>query len=209
MYLPAQFAPPSPAAVHDLIEAHAFGMLIAAGPDGETEASHLPFLLDRGKGPHGTLLCHVARANPIWQDLDGKPVLAVFSGPHGYISPLWYKTTPAVPTWNYMVAHARGQARLIQDGAALAGLVDRLSRIYEGAGGWRMADQPERFLEGLLRGIVGIEIPIDKLEGKFKLNQHRPNDLPSTVLALEASGSADNLALAKAMQAFARRKAEG
>ena len=115
MYLPKAFAEPDLATLHDLVEAHAFGVLVVPSAAGPPEISHLPFLLDRTRGPHGTLYAHTARANPIWRGFDGRAgALAVFQGPHGYVSPSWYASRDDVPTWNYAVVHAHGAPRLIE-----------------------------------------------------------------------------------------------
>src|SRR5215510_1783168 len=114
MYVPAAFAASDKAALHDLIDEFGFGTLISAEADGPV-ASHLPFLIDRTRGPNGTLVCHMARANPQWHSLGTAPCLAIFLGPHGYVSPTWYATKPAVPTWNYAAVHAYGPARIVQD----------------------------------------------------------------------------------------------
>ncbi len=201
LYTPAHFAAPDLAAMHDLIAANDFGLLIAADGD-DVQVSHIPFMLERGRGAKGTLLAHVARANPIWRLLENRPALAVFQGAHGYVSPRWYASQPAVPTWNYSAVHARGPARLLHEPAELLPLVDRLARLYEDPAGWSVAAQPERFTQGLLRGIVGIEIEIADVQGKFKLSQNRPRaDRDGVIAALEATGQAGDRALAAAMRA--------
>lgn len=216
MYIPAHFAQADRDALFDLIEAHAFGLLISgsgkAGEGAGLIASHVPFLLDRpGRdktaGEHGTLLCHLAAANDQVAALDGQDVLCIFQGPHGYVSPNWYAKKPAVPTWNYMVVHAYGRARISRDAAELRGIVDRLSKIYEGPDGWQLDDEPESFFAGMVRGIVGIEIPVTKLEGKFKLGQNRPlPDVEGVIANLRRLGGDENLALAEAMDAAAQKK---
>ena len=116
MYIPRHFAFPDGAEsrLHDLIEAHNFGLLVAGGDDGAPEAAHLPFVLDRARGPLGTLIAHVARANPIWRRLaPGREVLIVFQGPHAYVSPDWYAASGLVPTWNYVAVHGYGVPRLL------------------------------------------------------------------------------------------------
>ena len=132
---------------------------------------------------------HVARANPQAADLDhGAEVLAIFPGPHAYISPSWYAAGPAVPTWNYASVHAYGTARAIGDREWLRDLVDRLSQRHEAreAAPWRMRDLPAAYLESMLGGIVGVEIAVSRLEGKFKLSQNRPaGDRPRIIAALE------------------------
>ncbi|MCW0236685.1 MAG: FMN-binding negative transcriptional regulator [Ferrovibrio sp.] len=206
MYIPAHFAQPNREAQFGLIEAHAFGQLISgSGP--EMIASHVPFLLDRDRGAHGTLICHLAAANTQVAALDGQEVLCIFQGPHGYVSPNWYARKPAVPTWNYMVVHGYGRARVTRDAAALRGIVDRLSRIYEGPDGWKLDDEPDSFFDGLVRGIVGIEIPLTRLEGKYKLSQNRTlADIDGVIANLRRIGGDDNLALADAMAAAAQKK---
>lgn len=206
MYIPAHFAQADREPLFDLIEAHAFGLLIS-GSGAEMIASHAPFLLDRSRGEHGTLVCHLAAANNQVAALDGQEVLCIFQGPHGYVSPNWYAKKPAVPTWNYMVVHAYGRARVSRDAAELRGIVDRLSKIYEGPDGWQLDDEPDSFFAGMVRGIVGIEIPVAKLEGKFKLSQNRPlPDVDGVIANLRRLGGDENLALADAMDAAARKK---
>ncbi|HEX6959882.1 MAG TPA: FMN-binding negative transcriptional regulator [Ferrovibrio sp.] len=200
MYIPAHFAVRDTAALHDVIDNHAFGLLVSSAASGLI-ASHIPFLLDRARGEQGTLLCHLAAANEQAAALDGAEVLCVFQGPHGYVSPRWYAKKPAVPTWNYIAVHAYGRVRLVRDAEGLYDMVDRLSKIYEPAdGGWRLADEPESFTASMLRGIVGIEIPIARLEGKFKLSQNRPTDIALVIEALRAEGGAENERLAAAME---------
>ena len=142
------------------------------------------------RGDRGLLLQgHIARANPQAADLDrGAEVLAIFPGPHAYVSPSWYAAGPAVPTWNYASVHAYGTARAISDREWLRDLVDRLSQRHEAreAAPWRMRDLPPAYLESMLGGIVGVEISVNRLEGKFKLSQNRPaGDRPRIVAALE------------------------
>ena len=123
MYIPTAFAETDAKKLHDFIAANSFGLLISTH-QGEPFATHLPFLLERDAGPHGALAGHVARANPHWRDLDGQNVLAVFSGPHAYVSPSWYESDGVVPTWNYVAVHAYGVCRLVDD-------VDGLTRILK------------------------------------------------------------------------------
>lgn len=205
MYIPAHFAARDRAVLHDFIAAHAFGLLLSAGTG--LIGSHVPFLLDRDRGEHGTLLCHLAAANDQVAALGDAEVMCVFQGPHGYISPRWYAKKPAVPTWNYMAVHVYGRARLIREPAALRAIVDRLSKTYEPAqGGWRLDDEPDSFTDAMLRGIVGVEIPMARLEGKFKLTQNRPNDIPLVVAALRQAGGEENDRLAAAMEQAAPRR---
>ncbi|HET8726247.1 MAG TPA: FMN-binding negative transcriptional regulator, partial [Alphaproteobacteria bacterium] len=128
MYTPPQFAEQDQARIAAFIRANDFGLLVSRSPAG-LAASHLPFLFDE---PGGRLFAHVARANDQWRDIGAAgPVLVVFSGPHGYVSPRWYETQPAVPTWNYEAVHVTGRARAVHEPAALREIVDGLSRVYE------------------------------------------------------------------------------
>lgn len=202
MYVPAHFAVRDAAPLQALIAANAFGLLISppAGPGGMV-ASHVPFLYEPDPAPHGRLVCHLAAANGQAAALDGQEVLCIFQGVHGYVSPNWYAKKPAVPTWNYTAVHAYGRASTTRDLARLRDIVDRLSAIYEGPGGWKLSDEPDSFAESMLRGIVGIEIPVDRLEGKFKLSQNRPAaDVAGVIANLRRLGGDANLALADAMQ---------
>jgi len=180
MYVPKQFEETDPAVLHALIESQPLGAWVTAG-DGGLEVNHLPFLIDAGRGPHGTLTAHVARANPVWKSLatDAEGVV-VFQGPQAYVSPSWYPSKhahgKAVPTWNYAVVHAHGVARAIEDPAWLLDFVDRLSQRHEADQRvpWKVSDAPRDFIDSLLGAIVGIEIPISRIAGKWKVSQNRP-----------------------------------
>ena len=160
-----------------LIEEHALGAWVVQGVDGLV-ANHIPFLLDRTRGPRGTLVGHVARANPVWKALaTAPPSLVMFHGPHSYITPNWYpgkaEHGKVVPTWDYAVVHAHGVARAIEDRDWLLDMLERLTNAQEASqpAPWRVGDAPADFIDKLLRAIVGIEIPIDRLEGKLKASQ--------------------------------------
>ena len=204
MYLPTHFAEPSLDELHRLIQAHPLGTLVSHSADG-LDANHLPFLLDAQAGEAGTLLAHVARANPLWQTLaDGAPVLAIFHGPQGYISPSWYPgkqdTHRRVPTWNYEVVHAHGTLHVHEDDKFLRRVLALLTRTHEAAQPqpWKMGDAPADYLAEQLQRIVGIELRITRLVGKRKLNQHHElRDREGAIQALEARGQG---ALAEAMQ---------
>ena len=204
MYLPNAFAESRPEELHRLIRAYPLGMLVTNTASG-LEANHLPFLLDAARGASGTLLAHVARANPVWKDVvDGAEVLVVFRGPQGYISPSWYLSKHEhhrhVPTWNYEVVHAHGRIRVLDDKTFVRGVVARLTREHEAGEPcpWKMSDAPADYVSGELDAIVGIEVELDRLEGKRKLSQNRePRDLESTIQALEARG---RIGLALAMK---------
>lgn len=176
MYTPRLFHETDPERAFDLIAAYSFGMLLVPGDGGEIEIAHLPFLVDRAGGPHGTLRCHVARANPIWQLARERPVTAVFTGPHGYISPRWYeRPSEQVPTWNYAVVHAHGRARTPLPEAELRTLLADLSAVHErgAAEPWSLDAMVPGLADDLMGAIVGLSITVERLESKFKLSQNR------------------------------------
>jgi transcriptional regulator len=174
MYLPHAFEERNQARIHAMMREHSFATLVSQ-VEGAPFATHLPLLLDPNRGPHGTLLGHVARANPQWRSLEGQEVLVLFQGPHAYVSPAWYETELNVPTWNYVAVHAYGRARLIEAPDELFGLLQRLVHLYESdrPEPW-VPDLPEEFLQARLAAIIGFELEITRLEGKFKLGQNRP-----------------------------------
>lgn len=201
MYTPPHFAETDLVALHDLIERYSFGLLVSQ-VEGAPFATHLPFLLDRSAGAFGALVGHVARANPHWRELEGQPVLAVFSGPHAYISPTWYESGPAVPTWNYVAVHATGRAALVEDRDALFDIVRRSVTHYEAAlpRPW-VLDETGPFVERLLPQIVGFQIEIERLEGKKKLSQNHPPERREKVIrALESQGGEKAHAVAELMR---------
>ena len=179
MYVPAHFAEERIDVLHDTIERIALGTLVSGG-DGRLEATHLPFLLDRDRGPAGTLVGHVAKANRQWTRAAGGPALVTFLGPEGYVSPSAYpsKATSGgkvVPTWNYVAVHVSGVVHTVDDPGRLLEIVTRLTERHEAGRRepWAVSDAPDDFVAAMLRGIVGIEIPIDSIEGKWKLSQNR------------------------------------
>jgi transcriptional regulator len=204
-------------AIFSLIASHPLGAWVCHGREGLI-ANHVPFLLDRGRGPHGTLIGHVARANGVWRELDAAtPSVVMFQGPQAYITPGWYpgKTEHGrvVPTWNYMVAHAHGVARAIEDREWLLDMLNRLTNAQEArqAAPWSVSDAPRSFIDKLMGVIVGIELPIERLEGKLKVSQDEANqDRRGTVQGLrnkpgdEAEAVAD--LVGKAMEADAARR---
>ncbi len=206
MYSPKVFLETDRERLFDLIETHSFGCLMAADERGELEIAHLPFVLDRGAGPHGRLRVHVARANAIWRlATDGRPVVAVFSGPHGYVSPRWYEQPSRLaPTWNYAVVHAHGRAAGPMSRDELVELLDDLAAIHErgAAEPWTAGELDSALREDLLRAIVGFTINIERLEGKFKLSQNRsPADHARVARALAERGMPDDLEMARLMSA--------
>lgn len=178
MYVPAAFQVDDPEKIAAFMREHGFATVITQH-EGAPFASHVPLLYEHDGGPHGKLIGHLARPNPQWQDAansaEGIPALAIFSGPHTYISPTWYAEPNTVPTWNYIAVHATGRLKLIEDRDQLLQLLTRTVNIYEFSQPqpWRIEDQNAEFIQKLLGGIVGFEIAIEKLEGKWKLNQNQ------------------------------------
>ena len=178
MYLPKHFEQHDAQQLRELMSAHPLATLVSTGAEG-LSADHVPLEYDPDAGPHGTLLGHVARANPLWQQARGLPVLAVFSGPQSYITPSWYATKAlthkVVPTWNYSVVHAHGLLEVVDDASWVHGLVSRLTQHHETARAqpWAVSDAPADFVQQLLRAIVGIRIPLTRLVGKWKVSQNR------------------------------------
>ena len=202
VYLPPAFTEARPEILVAHIERYDFALLITDGAQGLV-ASHVPFLPER-RGEELYLQGHLARPNPQAADLAlGGEALAVFSGPHAYISPRWYVNRPAVPTWNYADVHAYGTARRIDDAEWLRNFLRRLVQRHEAGSErpWRMEDQPAAYLKGMLTGIVGFEIRVTRLEGKFKLSQNRPGvDRPRIIKALDAAEDANAAAVARLME---------
>ena len=183
MYLPQHFEETRLEELHRIITGYPLGILVTNGPDG-LDANHLPFELKPADGEYGHLLAHVARANPVWQQLsDGDEVLVIFNAADGYISPNWYPSKHEahrqVPTWNYQTVHAHGRISIRDDERFLRGLVARLTRDHEQRAGsekpWKMTDAPKDYIDQMLRLIVGIEIEITRLVGKAKLSQNKEN----------------------------------
>jgi transcriptional regulator len=204
VYLPPHFTEDREGVLIAHIERHDFGLLVTHGTAGQT-ASQVPFLVER-RGGALVLQAHLARGNPQVDDLDrGGAALAIFTGPHAYVSPSWYGAGPAVPTWNYTAVHAYGEIRAIRDPDWLRDLVGRLSDRHEArepTPPWRIEELPEAFLAAMLNGIVGVEIAVGRLEGKFKLSQNRPAaDRPRIAAALARRDDVDSQAVARLMRA--------
>lgn len=178
MYVPPQFAEADVAVLRAAIERFPLATLVTGESDGLL-AAHVPMLLDPEPAPYGTLLCHVARANAIWRAADGRSdALAIFSGPDAYISPQWYDdgcAKASVPTWNYVAVHAHGPLRPFYDPERLHALVARLTAAHEArfAQAWRIDDAPQEYIGNMLRAIVGLEMPVQRLIGKWKMSQNR------------------------------------
>lgn len=203
MYIPKHFEEPRVEVLHELIRARPLSTLVTLSSGG-LDANHIPLLLAAEPAPLGTLRGHVARANPIWSDFAAEvEVLAVFHGPDAYVTPSWYatkaETGKVVPTWNYAVAHAYGRLRIIDDAAWLLAHLDALTASNEAAfaAPWQLSDAPPDFTEKLIGAVVGIEIVITRLIGKWKASQNQPpQNRAGVVSALRTSGSAEALAMA-------------
>ena len=202
MYIPRSFAEPETAVLHAFIEAHSFATLVTAS-DG-LFASHLPLILRSGDGPLGTLEGHIARANPHRSRVpEQAPALVIFTGPQAHVTPTWYPSRQTdgrvVPTWNYVAVHAYGNVRFTDDTEFLRGHLGRLVARHEGARGsdWTIDDPPEEYVSQQLRAIVGVEIIIAQLEGKWKMSQNRSEaDRDGVVDGLRHSGSEQDSAVA-------------
>lgn len=207
MYIPSTFRESDRAVLFDFIEAHSLGALVSAAPGGETTlyATHLPFWLDRERG---VLEGHLALTNPHAKYLAqlgaGTQALVMFTGPNAYISPGWYPSKhehgKAVPTWNYIAVHVHGAFRMREDREFLMTHLERLTTMHEArhTPPWTMAEAPAEYIEQMARAIVGIEIPVDVLEGKFKMSQNRPDaDIDGVVRGLTALPEATAHAVAE------------
>jgi transcriptional regulator len=199
MYLPAHFEERRADVLHDLVRSHPLGQMITMDSGGALQADSIPFVLDAdasAAGGAGILRGHVARANPVWRETrTDVESLIVFQGPHGYVSPGWYPSKlehgKAVPTWNYVTVQARGTLRAIEDPQWLRALVTRLTQQHEAgqARPWAVTDAPPDFIDTMLRAIVGIEITLTSLVGKWKVSQNRSAaDRDGVVQALRAAG---------------------
>lgn len=208
MYIPRHFQLDDPEVVAELIQRHSFGTLITAF-DGEPQATHLPFVFEPDRGQRGTLVSHMARANPQWQQFErysseGGLALAIFQGPHSYISPTWYgDAEPAVPTWNYVTVHTYGVPRIIEHPGELRALLEQLVDTNE-AGldpEWSLSSQDDEWVEQRARGIVAFELPLQRVEAKAKLSQNKPDDVRAGAAdALESQGWSDSAELARLMR---------
>jgi transcriptional regulator len=195
MYVPAHFDEARIEVLHNLIKQHPFGMLVTHGASG-LDANHIPFELNPQQGQLGVLNAHVARANPLWQDVsNGDEVLVVFRAADAYVSPNWYPSKhefhKQVPTWNYMVAHAFGRITIRDGERFVRGMVARLTRTHEASQPipWKMGDSSKDFIDTMLKAIVGLEIEVTRLVGKSKLSQNKDvHDIRNAGDTLKAQG---------------------
>jgi transcriptional regulator len=211
MYQPPHFREDDLAVQHALIRAQPLGLLISTGAQGPV-ANAVPFHLDPTSGPKGRLQLHVARANSQWQDIrDGAPVLAVFQGVHSYVTPSWYQTKrqteKVVPTWNYAIVQVKGPARVIDDPAWIRAQIEALTRGQEDhrTEPWKVGDAPDQFIASQIKGIIGIEIDIAAIDGKWKVSQNRSAaDRQGVIEGLTASGGADAAEMAELVRHYGK-----
>ena len=205
MYNPRSYRNENPEELFALIRRYNFAALFTHRA-GESFVTHLPFMVDSNRGSRGTLVSHMARANPHWKAFEGAaPSVVVFMGPHAYISPAWYRTQETVPTWNYAVVHVTGTPRLITEEPGMRRIVTELVENHEAPLGhpW---DVGKATVDEELPGIVGFEIPIDRLDGKFKLNQNRSReDQESVAATLEKSEDPTEREVARMMRENLRK----
>ena len=215
MYNPAHFTETRPEVLHALMRDYPLGTLVTLGSTG-LDANHLPFEFDptpAADAPFGTLRVHVARANPVWKDFSREhETLVIFQGPQAYITPSWYETKretgKVVPTYNYCVVHAHGPLRVIDDAAWLHAMVTRLTARHESPrpAPWAVADGPPDFIAKQLAAIVGIEVPVTRLVGKWKVSQNRNDvDRAGVAAGLQSSGQPESAAMAKLVTDFPPR----
>jgi transcriptional regulator len=208
MYTPPHFEENDPARLAALIHRHSFATVVSH--DGSSPfATHMPVLYHADAGRHGTMISHMARANPQWRQFaDGLEVLVIFHGPHGYVSPSWYASQPAVPTWNYAVVHAYGIPRIIDDPSCLRVMLRELVAAFESHRPKPYgAELTDAYLDNMARGIVGFEVPVTRLEGKFKLSQNRsPLDQEGVIAALEHSPDQTEREVAEMMKSLELRQ---
>jgi transcriptional regulator len=200
MYIPASFAQPETSKLREFMLQHSFATLTSIGENGLI-TSHLPLLFDAGAGEHGQLRGHMARANSQWRDVRGE-VLAVFSGPHAYVSPAWYQEAGTVPTWNYVAVHVYGTFHVVESHDELLGILRSSVHTYEGGRPepW-VFDESEASVARMLGAIVGFRVEITRLEGKWKLSQNHPPERRRKVIqALRQQPNEDSQAIVALME---------
>ncbi|HEV3166206.1 MAG TPA: FMN-binding negative transcriptional regulator [Isosphaeraceae bacterium] len=200
MYIPGSFAETDPAKLHEFMRQYSFATLISRGPEGLV-ASHLPLLFNPDPAPKGHLIGHMARANSQWRDVQGE-ALAIFPGPHAYVSPAWYEEDGTVPTWNYVAVHAYGNFQVVEDREGLLGILRRSVQTFENPrpNPWAF-DESAAHVDKLLRTIVGFRVELTRVEGKWKLNQnHSEERRRKVVRALDQQPDDDSQAIASLMR---------
>ena len=202
MYTPPSFVENDLKTLHDFMDQNSFATLISAG-EREPFASHLPLLIERDRGTQGVLTGHFARANPHWQMANGQQVLIIFHGPHAYISPGWVQSTTMVPTWNYVAVHVYGVLRTVDDPGHLRDILTRMVSRYESRREppWSMDLADDEFINKLTSAIVGFEVEIERLEGKWKLSQnHSAERREQMISGLLGTARQDESQIARLMQ---------
>ncbi|EJP86823.1 FMN-binding negative transcriptional regulator [Bacillus paranthracis] len=199
MYVPSDFKVKDEATAYDIIKEHSFATLIS-GHDGIPFATHLPLMLNK---ENAYLYGHFARSNPQWKDIQNQTVLAIFHGPHCYISPSWYETNQAVPTWNYVTVHVYGEVELLQDENELMDSLHQMVLKYEATdSSYRLQDVEADLLSGMNKGVQGFKIKISKIEGKAKLSQNHSFQRQELVInQLEKIANTDEQQIASLMKA--------
>ena len=203
MYTPVSFVENDLPILHSCIEENSFATLVTLDSEGPA-VSHLPLLLDRKVGRNGTLIGHMAKANSQWREIKNGDALAIFHGPHDYISPGWLNEQNVVPTWNYVAVHVTGKVQLVEEQTELLDIVRRYVNVYEASmpEPWQLESADPEFIEKLLDGIVGFTIEITSIEGKWKLNQNHPEERRQKIIdGLETRPDEDSATIAKLMRA--------
>jgi transcriptional regulator len=200
VFVPKFYAVDDPDLLERFILENSFGLLICCD-GGQPFATHIPLLYDRSRS---LIEGHVAKANSQWKLFDGRSALCVFSGPHAYVSSMWYESTPNVPTWNYVAVHVHGRVTAIEDRDRTVAILHKTVATYDPALHERGLSEPEQgYFDKLVPGIVAFEMPIDRIQGKLKMNQNKTEqDRRNVVSKLEESGAPDALAVAELMQEF-------
>ncbi|MCK2004245.1 FMN-binding negative transcriptional regulator [[Brevibacterium] frigoritolerans] len=198
MYIPKHFQLKDEEIIYDFIEKYSFATLFSQH-NGEPYATHLPLTLNKGEN---ALYGHFARPNEQWRDIENQQVLAVFQGPHSYISPSWYETTMAVPTWNYVSIHLSGKMEIVNDQKVIFDSLNDMVNKYENPGSpYNLIDVDSRFIEGMSKGIVAFKIKITKIEAKAKLSQNHPVERQELIIKnLDNTSQQDNIQIASLMK---------
>ncbi|MEY8733003.1 FMN-binding negative transcriptional regulator [Peribacillus frigoritolerans] len=198
MYIPKHFQLKDEELIYDFIEKYSFATLFSQH-NGEPYATHLPLTLNKGES---ALYGHFARPNEQWKDIEYQQVLAVFQGPHSYISPSWYETTMAVPTWNYVSIHLYGKMEIVEDQKVIFDSLNDMVKKYESPDSpYNLIDVDSRFIEGMSKGIVVFKIKITKIEAKAKLSQNHPVERQELIIKhLENTSQQDNIQVASLMK---------
>lgn len=202
MYTPTSFVENDLSVLHSCIKENSFATLVTTNSSGPA-VSHLPLLLDRADGPNGTLIGHMAKANSQWCEIQNGDALAVFHGPHAYVSPGWFKEQNVVPTWNYVAVHATGKVKLVEEPSKLLDIVRRYVEVYESSmpEPWQLNTADPEFIEKLLDAIVGFTIEISSIEGKWKLNQNHSEERRQKIITgLQTRPGENNSQIAELMR---------